>query len=47
VLDFVDVVVHIFDEAHRRYYDLELIWGDAPRLDWHGDGPESGGGRKA
>jgi len=34
LLDFVDVVVHIFDEKHRRYYDLELIWGDAPRVRW-------------
>jgi ribosome-associated protein len=34
VLDFVDVVVHIFDEAHRRYYDLELIWGDSPCVRW-------------
>jgi ribosome-associated protein len=34
VLDFVDVVVHIFDLARRRYYDLELIWGAAPRVRW-------------
>ncbi len=34
LLDFFDVVVHIFDEEHRRYYDLELIWGDAPRVRW-------------
>jgi len=32
--DYVDVVVHIFDEAHRSYYDLELMWGDAPRVAW-------------
>ncbi len=35
VLDFVDVVVHLFDAEHRRFYDLELIWGEAPRVDWH------------
>ena len=34
VLDFVDVVVHIFDEQHRRYYDLELIWGESPHVRW-------------
>lgn len=34
VLDFVDVVVHIFDEQHRKYYDLELIWGESPRVRW-------------
>jgi len=34
LLDFFDVVVHIFDDEYRKYYDLELIWGDAPRLNW-------------
>ncbi len=34
LLDFVDVVVHVFDAEHRAYYDLELIWGDAPRVRW-------------
>jgi len=34
VMDFVDVVVHLFDEEHRGYYDLELIWGEAPRVEW-------------
>jgi len=34
LLDFVDVVVHVFDVASRKYYDLELIWGDAPRVRW-------------
>lgn len=34
VLDFVDVVVHLFDAEHRGFYDLELIWGEAPRVDW-------------
>ncbi|MCK6457512.1 MAG: ribosome silencing factor [Phycisphaerae bacterium] len=34
VLDFVDVVVHLFDAAHRQYYELESLWGDAPRVAW-------------
>jgi len=34
VLDFVDVVVHLFDQRHRSYYDLELIWGAAPKVRW-------------
>lgn len=32
LLDFVDVVIHIFDSECRDYYDLELLWGDAKRL---------------
>jgi len=34
VVDFVDVVVHLFSEQFRHYYDLELIWGEAPRVRW-------------
>jgi ribosome-associated protein len=34
LLDFIDVVVHIFDAEYRDYYDLELLWGDAKRLKW-------------
>ncbi len=34
LVDFVDVVFHIFDRSHRSYYDLELLWGDAPRIEW-------------
>jgi ribosome-associated protein len=37
LLDFVDVVVHIFAPEYRRYYDLELLWGDAPRVEWDAD----------
>ncbi len=32
--DYVDVVIHMFDQQRRQYYDLELLWGDAPRIDW-------------
>lgn len=34
LLDYVDVIIHIFDGDSRTYYDLELLWGDAPRLEW-------------
>jgi ribosome-associated protein len=30
VLDYFDVVVHIFHEPIRRFYGLERLWGDAP-----------------
>jgi len=36
LLDFIDVVVHIFDSEYRDYYDLELLWGDAKKLKWEG-----------
>ncbi len=32
LLDFVDVVIHLFDGEYRNYYDLEMLWGDAERL---------------
>ena len=31
--DFVDVVVHLFEPNTRAHYDLEMLWGDAPRVD--------------
>ena len=34
LLDLFDVVVHLFDADHRSYYDLEMLWGDAPRTRW-------------
>ena len=36
LLDFVDVVVHLFDAEYRNFYDLELLWGDAPVVEWRG-----------
>lgn len=32
LMDMGDVVVHIFLDALREYYDLETLWADAPRL---------------
>lgn len=34
LVDYVHVVVHVFTPQHREYYDLELLWGDAPRIEW-------------
>lgn len=39
VADFGDVMLHIFDDAARRYFDLEGLWNDAPRIDWQGPKP--------
>ncbi len=34
VVDFFDVVVHLFVPEMRAYYDLESLWGDAKRVEW-------------
>jgi ribosome-associated protein len=33
LLDYVDVVVHIFKKSIREYYNLERLWGDAPLIE--------------
>ena len=30
LIDYVNVVVHVFSEETRRFYSLETLWGDAP-----------------
>lgn len=32
LMDYGDVVVHVFEEQARIYYSLEKLWGDAPRI---------------
>lgn len=34
VLDFASVMVHLFEPITRAHYDLEMLWGDAPRVNW-------------
>jgi len=38
VVDFVNLIVHLFEPNKRAYYDLESLWGDAPRLEWERKG---------
>lgn len=33
LLDFSDIVVHVFHEEERTYYQLERLWRDAPVID--------------
>lgn len=33
LLDYGDIVVHVFHEQEREFYNLERLWGDAPVLD--------------
>jgi ribosome-associated protein len=35
LVDFVDVVVHVFSAAARSYFDLDGLWGDAQQVDWN------------
>lgn len=32
LMDYGDFLVHIFTHSKREYFDLEHLWGDAPRL---------------
>jgi len=40
LLDFLDVVVHVFTPAAREFYRLEALWGDVPRVTLPDDGGE-------
>ena len=37
LLDYIDVVVHIFYEEAREHYALERLWGDAKIIEIHDD----------
>ncbi len=34
LVDYGNVILHVFDPEARRYYDLESLWGDAGQLPW-------------
>ena len=36
LLDFSSVVVHVFTDEARKFYDLERLWGDAEQVDVSG-----------
>ena len=35
LLDFGTLIVHIFQEEERQYYNLERLWGDAPAVSYN------------
>ena len=34
VLDYLQVIVHVFRQEKREFYSLEDLWSDAPRVAW-------------
>ncbi|MDO5400315.1 MAG: ribosome silencing factor [Eubacteriales bacterium] len=35
LLDYGSIVVHVFTEEARKFYDLERLWADAEQIDLH------------
>jgi len=42
LLDYVDIVVHVFHAEEREFYSLERLWADAPVLPWQDRAASSG-----
>jgi len=40
LMDYGDFLVHVFQDEARAYYDLERLWGNAPRLSVNGAAPD-------
>ena len=38
LLDFGDVIVHIFTDEERRHYDFDTLWKEAPAEEYHDEG---------
>lgn len=34
LLDYGDIIVHVFQAAPREFYSLERLWGDSERIKW-------------
>ena len=33
LMDYIDVIVHVFQKHKREFYDIESLWGDAKTVD--------------
>ena len=40
LVDFGDVVVHVFADEVRTYYEIERLYRDVPRLEWQATAPD-------
>ena len=38
VLDYYDLVIHVFEETARAYYNIEAFWGEVPHYLYREDG---------
>ncbi len=45
VLDFGDVIFHVFHQEMRSLYALEDLWSDAPRVEWQESAAEQNVGK--
>lgn len=43
LMDYLDVVVHVFTPATREFYRLETLWGEAPTRVLHAEAGPAGG----
>jgi ribosome-associated protein len=41
LMDFGDVVVHVFTDEMRQYYEIERLYRDVPRVEWQAEVPAS------
>lgn len=35
LLDYIDVIVHVFKTTERNYYNIEKLWADAPKIEYN------------